>query len=30
MHQALAHLGLFERRAELLREAARFVITRRT
>jgi farnesyl diphosphate synthase len=29
-NQAAAHLDLFERRAELLREAARFVITRRT
>jgi farnesyl diphosphate synthase len=28
--QAVAHLELFERRAELLREAARFVIARRT
>jgi len=28
--QAVAHLDLFERRAELLREAARFVIARRT
>ena len=28
--QAVAHLELFEQRAELLREAARFVITRRT
>ena len=28
--QAIAHLDLFEHRAELLREAARFVITRRT
>ena len=28
--QAVAHLDLFEQRAELLREAARFVITRRT
>jgi farnesyl diphosphate synthase len=28
--QAIAHLELFERRAELLREAARFVIARRT
>jgi farnesyl diphosphate synthase len=28
--QAMAHLDLFEQRAELLREAARFVITRRT
>jgi farnesyl diphosphate synthase len=28
--QAVAHLELFERRAELLRQAARFVITRRT
>jgi farnesyl diphosphate synthase len=28
--QAIAHLDLFEQRAELLREAARFVITRRT
>jgi farnesyl diphosphate synthase len=28
--QAVAHLDLFEGRAELLREAARFVITRRT
>src|SRR5271157_5574937 len=30
IRQAMAHLGLFEQRAELLREAARFVITRRT
>jgi farnesyl diphosphate synthase len=30
IHQAVAHLDLFEQRAELLREAARFVITRRT
>jgi farnesyl diphosphate synthase len=30
IRQAVAHLDLFERRAELLREAARFVITRRT
>jgi farnesyl diphosphate synthase len=30
VNQAVAHLDLFERRAELLREAARFVITRRT
>jgi len=30
IHQAMAHLDLFEQRAELLREAARFVITRRT
>ena len=30
VRQAAAHLDLFERRAELLREAARFVITRRT
>jgi farnesyl diphosphate synthase len=29
IHQAIAHLDLFEQRAELLREAARFVITRR-
>jgi farnesyl diphosphate synthase len=28
--QAVAHLDLFEERAELLRQAARFVITRRT
>jgi farnesyl diphosphate synthase len=28
--QAVAHLDLFGRRAELLREAARFVISRRT
>ena len=28
--QAVAHLDLFEQRAELLREAARFVIARRT
>jgi farnesyl diphosphate synthase len=28
--QAMAHLDLFEQRAELLREAARFVITRRS
>ena len=30
IRQAMAHLDLFEQRAELLREAARFVITRRT
>src|SRR5207245_11332083 len=30
VNQAVAHLDLFEERAELLREAARFVITRRT
>jgi len=30
VRQAIAHLDLFEQRAELLREAARFVITRRT
>jgi farnesyl diphosphate synthase len=30
VNQAVAHLDLFERRAELLREAARFVIARRT
>ena len=30
VRQAAAHLDLFEQRAELLREAARFVITRRT
>jgi farnesyl diphosphate synthase len=30
VRQAVAHLDLFERRAELLREAARFVIARRT
>jgi len=30
VRQAMAHLDLFEQRAELLREAARFVITRRT
>jgi farnesyl diphosphate synthase len=30
IHQAMAHLDLFEQRAELLREAARFVVTRRT
>lgn len=30
VNQAMAHLDLFEQRAELLREAARFVITRRT
>jgi farnesyl diphosphate synthase len=30
IHQAVAHLDLFEQRAELLREAARFVIARRT
>jgi len=30
VRQAVAHLDLFEERAELLREAARFVITRRT
>ncbi len=30
VHQAVAHLDLFDQRAELLREAARFVITRRT
>jgi farnesyl diphosphate synthase len=30
IRQAVAHLDLFEQRAELLREAARFVITRRT
>jgi len=30
IRQAIAHLDLFEQRAELLREAARFVITRRT
>jgi farnesyl diphosphate synthase len=30
IHQAVAHLELFEERAELLRQAARFVITRRT
>ena len=30
VNQAVAHLDLFEQRAELLREAARFVITRRT
>jgi farnesyl diphosphate synthase len=30
IRQAVAHLELFEQRAELLREAARFVITRRT
>ena len=30
INQAVAHLDLFEQRAELLREAARFVITRRT
>ena len=29
IRQAIAHLDLFEQRAELLREAARFVITRR-
>lgn len=29
IRQAMAHLDLFEQRAELLREAARFVITRR-
>jgi farnesyl diphosphate synthase len=29
IRQAVAHLDLFEQRAELLREAARFVITRR-
>jgi farnesyl diphosphate synthase len=30
VRQAMAHLDLFEQRAELLREAARFVINRRT
>jgi len=30
IRQAMAHLDLFEQRAELLREAARFVIARRT
>ncbi len=30
VRQAVAHLDLFERRAELLREAARFVVTRRS
>ncbi len=30
VRQAVAHLDLFEGRAELLREAARFVLTRRT
>ena len=30
IRQAIAHLDLFEQRAELLREAARFVIARRT
>jgi farnesyl diphosphate synthase len=30
IRQAVAHLDLFEQRAELLREAARFVIARRT
>jgi farnesyl diphosphate synthase len=30
VHQAVAHLDLFERRAELLRQAAQFVIERRT
>jgi farnesyl diphosphate synthase len=30
VRQAVAHLDLFEHRAELLRQAARFVITRRT
>ena len=30
VRQAMAHLDLFEQRAELLREAARFVIARRT
>ena len=30
IRQAIAHLDLFEQRAELLREAARFVIMRRT
>jgi len=30
IRQAMAHLDLFEQRAELLREAARFVITRRS
>ena len=30
IRQAMAHLDLFEQRAELLREAARFIITRRT
>ena len=30
VNQAVAHLDLFEQRAELLREAARFVIARRT
>jgi len=30
VRQAMAHLDLFEQRAELLREVARFVITRRT
>ena len=30
VRQAMAHLDLFEQRAELLREAARIVITRRT
>ena len=30
VRQAVAHLDLFERRAELLREAARFVVDRRT
>jgi farnesyl diphosphate synthase len=30
VRQAVAHLDLFEQRAELLREAARFVVTRRT
>jgi farnesyl diphosphate synthase len=30
IRQAIAHLDLFEQRAELLREAARFVITRRS
>lgn len=30
IRQAVAHLDLFEQRAELLRQAARFVITRRT
>jgi farnesyl diphosphate synthase len=29
IRQAIAHLDLFEQRAELLREAARFVVTRR-
>jgi farnesyl diphosphate synthase len=30
VRQSVAHLELFDQRAELLREAARFVITRRT